>query len=183
VTSNENASVGDICGRQRDWSSTLAAAEAHWILLVGARGFEPPTPCAQGGREAETETIKTKVGVAADEIANYKSGFNAVDDPHLTVLTAFNMIGDSFGKLMPLSGFLLEEFHRLGESENKAFYYGLLQFSCGLLYVIPRTSILGAILVTGFLCVRRSRQVPTVPAGLRRRREPPRVRHSCPHSW
>jgi DoxX-like family len=69
----------------------------------------------------------------------------------LTVLTAFNMIGDSFGKLMPLSGFLLEEFHRLGESENKAFYYGLLQFSCGVLYVIPRTSILGAILVTGFL--------------------------------
>src|SRR4051812_49898801 len=69
----------------------------------------------------------------------------------LTVLTAFNMIGDSFGKLMPLSGFLLEEFHRLGESEDKALYYGLLQFSCGLLYVIPGTSILGAILVTGFL--------------------------------
>jgi len=60
----------------------------------------------------------------------------------LTVLTAFNMIGDSFGKLMPLSGFLLEEFHRLGEAEHKAIYYGLLQFSCGVLYVIPRTSIL-----------------------------------------
>jgi hypothetical protein len=69
----------------------------------------------------------------------------------LTVLTGFNMIFDSIGKLMPLSGFLLEEFHRLGESEDKALYYGLLQFSCGLLYVILRTSILGAILVTGFL--------------------------------
>ena len=69
----------------------------------------------------------------------------------LTVLTGFNMIVDSVGKLMPLSGFLLEEFHRLGESEDKALYYGLLQFSCGVLYVIPRTSILGAILVTGFL--------------------------------
>ena len=55
----------------------------------------------------------------------------------LTVLTEFNMIFDSVGKLMPLSGFLLEEFHRLGESEDKALYYGLLQFSCGLLYVIP----------------------------------------------
>lgn len=69
----------------------------------------------------------------------------------LTVLTGFNMIGDSVLKMMPLSGFLLEEFHRLGESEDKAIYYGLLQFSCGLLYSIPRTSILGAILVTGFL--------------------------------
>ena len=27
----------------------------------------------------------------------------------------------------------------------------MLQFACGLVYVIPRTSILGAILVTGFL--------------------------------
>ena len=69
----------------------------------------------------------------------------------LTVLTGFNMIGDSVGKLMPLSGFLLEEFHRLGESVDKAVYYGLLQLSCGVLYVIPRTSIFGAILVTGFL--------------------------------
>src|SRR4051812_31110304 len=69
----------------------------------------------------------------------------------LTVVTGFNMIFDSVWKVMPLSGFLLEEFHRLGESEDKALYYGLLQFSCGLLYVIPRTAILGAILVTGFL--------------------------------
>src|SRR4029077_4173721 len=30
----------------------------------------------------ETETLETKVGVAADEIANDKSGFNTVDDPH-----------------------------------------------------------------------------------------------------
>jgi hypothetical protein len=69
----------------------------------------------------------------------------------LSAVTAFNMIGDGFGKLMPLSGFLLDEFRRLGESEDKAIYYGLLQISCGVLYAIPRTSILGAILVTGFL--------------------------------
>jgi hypothetical protein len=91
--------------------------------------------------------------LVADEF-NRKSGFNAVDDPHRVGTHRPYRIQhdfDSVGKLMPLSGVLLEEFHRLGESEDKALYYGLLQFSCGLLYVIPRTSILGAILVTGFL--------------------------------
>ena len=69
----------------------------------------------------------------------------------LTVLTGFDMIFDSVGKLMPLSGFVLKEFHRLGESPDKALYYGFLQLACGLFYMIPRTSVLGAILVTGFL--------------------------------
>jgi hypothetical protein len=39
-------------------------------------------PVVRAGAASETESLETKVGVAADEITNYKSGFNAVDDPH-----------------------------------------------------------------------------------------------------
>ena len=68
----------------------------------------------------------------------------------LTGLTAANMIGDSFGKFFP-PALLLEEIHRLGESEIPLIPLGILQFTVGVLYLIPRTSILGAILLTGFL--------------------------------
>ena len=40
---------------------------------------------------------------------------------------------------------------RLGYPENTVFGIGVVLLSCTLLYVIPRTSILGAILLTGYL--------------------------------
>lgn len=40
---------------------------------------------------------------------------------------------------------------RLGESESTLYVVGILQFTVGVLYLIPRTAILGAILLTGFL--------------------------------
>jgi hypothetical protein len=68
----------------------------------------------------------------------------------LTGLTSANIILDSFGKFFP-PALLLEEIHRLGESEIPLIPLGVLQFTVGVLYLIPRTSILGAILLTGFL--------------------------------
>jgi hypothetical protein len=71
---------------------------------------------------SETESLKTEV--AADEITNYKSGFTPWmirTGWVLTVLTAFNMIGDSFGKLMPLSGFLSKSSIGLGSLRTKPF--------------------------------------------------------------
>ena len=68
----------------------------------------------------------------------------------LTVLTSANLIGDSFGKFFP-PALLLEEIQRLGEQEIPLILVGILEFTVGVLYLIPRTSILGAILMTGFL--------------------------------
>jgi len=46
---------------------------------------------------------------------------------------------------------LLSEMQRLGESDSYIITVGILQFTVALVYLIPRTSILGAILMTGFL--------------------------------
>jgi len=44
-----------------------------------------------------------------------------------------------------------KEFVRLGYGENMALGIGILEIACTVLYVIPQTSILGAILLTGYL--------------------------------
>ena len=46
---------------------------------------------------------------------------------------------------------VLENFTRLGYSEGVIFPLGVVEVACTLLYLIPRTSYLGAILLTGFL--------------------------------
>ena len=44
-----------------------------------------------------------------------------------------------------------EGFKHLGLPESFALGLGVLELSCTLLYIIPRTSVLGAILLTGYL--------------------------------
>jgi hypothetical protein len=44
-----------------------------------------------------------------------------------------------------------KEFVRLGYGENMALGIGILEVACTVLYVIPQTSILGAVLLTGYL--------------------------------
>jgi hypothetical protein len=46
---------------------------------------------------------------------------------------------------------VVEGFKHLGLPEGLAPGLGILELSCSALYVIPRTSVLGAILLTGFL--------------------------------
>lgn len=46
---------------------------------------------------------------------------------------------------------VLQEFARLGYSESVLMAIGILELACTAVYVIPRTSILGAILLTGYL--------------------------------
>lgn len=48
-------------------------------------------------------------------------------------------------------GAVVEEFGRLGYPESLALGIGLLELACTVVYVIPRTSVLGAILLTGYL--------------------------------
>ena len=46
---------------------------------------------------------------------------------------------------------VLEGFAHLGLPEKLAFGLGVLELACTLLYVIPRTAVLGAILLSGYL--------------------------------
>ena len=68
----------------------------------------------------------------------------------LTCLSAAYMMLDGVGKFFAPPQ-LLSEFQRLGEREVTMIPLGILQFMVALVYLIPRTSILGAILMTGFL--------------------------------
>ena len=46
---------------------------------------------------------------------------------------------------------VVEEFGRLGYPESLIVGIGILEIFCAVVYLIPRSSILGAILVTGYL--------------------------------
>jgi len=46
---------------------------------------------------------------------------------------------------------VMEGFVRLGYDESLALGIGLVELVCTILYLVPRTSILGAILLTGYL--------------------------------
>ena len=68
----------------------------------------------------------------------------------LSTLAVLFLLWDGVIKLMVLAP-VAEAFARLGYSVSLAFAIGLLELACLALYVVPRTSLLGAVLLTGFL--------------------------------
>lgn len=68
----------------------------------------------------------------------------------LTSLAVLFLLFDSVIKLTRIAP-VRESFGRLGYPTSVAVGIGLLELACLALYVIPRTSVLGAILLTGFL--------------------------------
>jgi uncharacterized membrane protein YphA (DoxX/SURF4 family) len=46
---------------------------------------------------------------------------------------------------------VIEGFRKLGVPERAIHAIGILEITCALLYAIPRTAVLGAILVTGYM--------------------------------
>jgi DoxX-like family len=46
---------------------------------------------------------------------------------------------------------LMTEFDRLGYGQNLILVIGVLEVACTVIYLIPRTAVLGAILLTGYL--------------------------------
>src|SRR5688500_17273770 len=58
-----------------------------------------------------------------------------------------------FSAVMKLSqpADVLQEFGRLGYPDGLAVGIGIVELACVLIYLIPRTSVLGAILLTGYL--------------------------------
>ena len=46
---------------------------------------------------------------------------------------------------------VVEGFHKFGYPERLVLILGILEITCTVIYLIPRTAVLGAILLTGFL--------------------------------
>jgi len=68
----------------------------------------------------------------------------------ISTLVVLFLLFDSLIKVMKLPP-AIEGTTRLGYPESLVFGLGLLELICVVLYVIPRTSIFGAILLTGYL--------------------------------
>jgi hypothetical protein len=68
----------------------------------------------------------------------------------ISALMVLFLVFDGVTKLMKVPQ-VLEAQARLGYPANHAFGIGITVLACTLVYVIPRTSILGAILLTGYL--------------------------------
>jgi hypothetical protein len=68
----------------------------------------------------------------------------------LSVVAVLFLAFDIVIKLLQIAP-VTESFERLGYPPDIAFGLGLLELACLVLYVVPRTSVVGAILLTGFL--------------------------------
>ena len=68
----------------------------------------------------------------------------------LSALPVLTLIFSAGMKFMKPSGFE-EGFAHLGYPTSLALGLGILELACTVVYVIPRTSVLGAILLTGYL--------------------------------
>lgn len=69
----------------------------------------------------------------------------------LSVLPVLVMVFGATTKLTLAPQFTERWTGKLGYPENTAIAIGLLELACVLLYVVPRTAVLGAVLMTGYL--------------------------------
>lgn len=68
----------------------------------------------------------------------------------LTALPALLLLFSGVMKLMKPAP-MVQGFAHFGYPENLIIAIGILEVTCAVVYLIPRTSILGAILMTGYL--------------------------------
>src|SRR5918911_1495440 len=75
----------------------------------------------------------------------------------LSALAVLFLTWDGVIKLMTIAP-VVEAFARLGYPVSLAVGIGAIQLACVAIYVIPRTSLLGAVLLTGYLVRAITRQ-------------------------
>ena len=75
------------------------------------------------------------------------------------IVTALPVLMLLFSGVMKLAkpAPVVEGFAKLGYPEHLALGIGILEIACTILYIIPQTAVLGAILLTGYLAARRPR--------------------------
>jgi len=67
-----------------------------------------------------------------------------------SILPVLMLLMSASMKFIKPPGFA-EGIEHLGWTESQMFALGILELSCTIIYLIPRTSVLGAILLTGYL--------------------------------
>jgi len=68
----------------------------------------------------------------------------------ITILMALLLLMDSSMKILQVPA-ILEQAAKNGFSAGEMFAVGIVLLVCLVLYLIPRTSVLGAVLLTGYL--------------------------------
>ena len=68
----------------------------------------------------------------------------------ISALTILFLLFDSIIKVLTLAP-AVEATTQLGYAESLVFGVGIIELACLVLYIIPQTSVLGAILMTGYL--------------------------------
>src|SRR4030095_15075098 len=88
----------------------------------------------------------------------YQSGIPAVSGSHVQlwvgrVISALPVLFLLFDAVMKLAkpAFVVEATVKLGYPETIIIALGILLLTCTIIYLIPRTAVLGAILLTGYL--------------------------------
>ncbi len=69
----------------------------------------------------------------------------------LSALTALIFLASAFAKLGPRSPDVVEQIARFGYPDGALGAIAAVELACLLLYLVPRTSLLGAVLLTGYL--------------------------------
>jgi hypothetical protein len=69
----------------------------------------------------------------------------------LTVLVSLMLLMSATMKFLKPEGFDKQFIDTFGYQDHHAFWIGLTELACVVLYAIPRTCVLGAILLTGYL--------------------------------
>jgi hypothetical protein len=69
------------------------------------------------------------------------------------IISGFVVLMLVFSAVMKLSkpAEVIEEFGRLGYPETVVLAIGIVELACALIYAVPQTAVLGAILLTGYL--------------------------------
>jgi hypothetical protein len=68
----------------------------------------------------------------------------------VSALPALALIASGVGKLLKPEA-VVTEFTRLGWPDSPIAPVGIVEIACAILYAIPQTAVLGAILLTGYL--------------------------------
>src|SRR6478609_3773663 len=100
--------------------------------------------------EADMQTPSPSYGNAHMLVTSHPSVRQVVIGRALSGFAVLFLLFDSAGKLLQVQA-VLEATTQLGYPTGVAFWLGVILLGCVITYVIPRTSVLGALLLTGYL--------------------------------
>jgi len=96
------------------------------------------------------QTIAEDRSVAGTSLSSTTSTRSVRAGRLLSSLAVLFLVTDSAGKLLQVQP-VIDQTLQLGYPRQVVFTLGAILLSCVIAYVVPRTSVLGAVLLTGYL--------------------------------